>query len=103
MTMSGQETAEKTVFILVMHEKDNVGIAARELKQGDTVSLTTPSVCIEVKEDIPFGFKIALKDIQAQQIISKYGEPIGRAAKPIQQGHMVHVHNMEGCRGRGDI
>lgn len=94
---------DKIVSILVMQATDNVGIAARELKRGDTIVLTAPPVRIEVREDIPFGFKIALEDIQDQAIIRKYGEPIGRAAKLIRQGQMVHVHNMEGCRGRGDI
>jgi len=32
----------------------------------------------------------------------KYGETIGSATEYIKQGDHVHVHNVEGLRGRGD-
>jgi len=34
--------------------------------------------------------------------VLKYGEVIGRATTRIEAGELVHVQNMEGCRGRGD-
>ena len=33
----------------------------------------------------------------------KYGESIGVASSDIQEGQLVHVHNLEGARGRGDL
>ena len=32
----------------------------------------------------------------------KYGEVIGAATRDIRVGEHVHVHNVEGKRGRGD-
>ncbi|MHB9092657.1 MAG: UxaA family hydrolase, partial [Chloroflexota bacterium] len=61
---------------------------------------TTPVLALEA---IPFGFKVALVDILRGEPIFKYGEIIGRASCPIQQGALVHVHNLEGLRGRGDL
>ena len=52
---------------------------------------------------IPFGFKIALQDILQGEAIRKYGETIGRASSLIAKGTMVHIHNLEGVRGRGDL
>ena len=54
-------------------------------------------------EAIPFGFKIALEEIPPGAIILKYGETIGKAGRPIAKGALVHVHNLEGTRARGDL
>jgi altronate dehydratase small subunit len=34
--------------------------------------------------------------------VIKYGETIGLATSDISPGEHVHVHNVEGQRGRGD-
>ncbi|MDQ6598863.1 SAF domain-containing protein [Bacillus salipaludis] len=34
--------------------------------------------------------------------ILKYGEVIGLATTDIEPGEHVHIHNLEGKRGRGD-
>ena len=33
----------------------------------------------------------------------KYAHVIGKASKDISVGELVHVHNIEGNRGRGDL
>jgi altronate dehydratase small subunit len=53
-------------------------------------------------QPIPFGHKIALVDIEADQPVIKYGEVIGLATEKIARGQHVHVHNVEGLKGRGD-
>jgi altronate dehydratase small subunit len=58
---------------------------------------------VAAAEDIPFGFKIAVADIAKGAAIIKYGETIGIAARDIKKGEMVHIHNLEGARGRGDL
>jgi len=58
---------------------------------------------IEVREKIPYRFKVALKDIHIGDKIIKSGELIGKAKEEIKKGEMVHVHNIEGLRGRGDL
>ncbi len=37
------------------------------------------------------------------ETIRKYGETIGRASAPIMRGALVHIHNLEGTRARGDL
>ena len=91
--------------LLIMDIKDNIGIIKQEVSKGQTIMIQSTDLedLIEVKEDIPFGFKIAIKDILQKEIIYKFGEAIGMATVPIAKGEMVHVHNVEGLRGRGDL
>jgi len=65
-------------------------------------STGTPLV-LRAREEIPFGFKIALTDIPRSEIIRKYGATIGRASTAIAKGALVHIHNLEGTRARGDL
>ncbi|MES9994710.1 SAF domain-containing protein [Desulfovibrio aminophilus] len=91
--------------IIVMSAVDNVGNAIEDITKGDTVSYTLdgkPHTFTAV-DDIPFGFKAAVKDIASGGDILKYKEVIGKAAKAIRAGECVHIHNVEGKRGRGDI
>ena len=90
--------------VLVMSQKDNVGTAAVELDGGETFHVeVNNSREVTTVEKIPFGFKVALIDISEGGDITKYGEVIGRSTCPIKAGEMVHVHNIAGTRGRGDL
>jgi len=91
--------------LVVMSVKDNVGIIKEAMKKGREILIADGESenMINVREDIPFGFKIAIQDIKRNDIVYKYGEPIGIASMDIKKGTMVHVHNMEGFRGRGDL
>ena len=40
--------------------------------------------------------------LQLEWRIIKYGEEVGQANTDINQGDHVHVHNVDGLRGRGD-
>jgi altronate dehydratase small subunit len=35
--------------------------------------------------------------------VRKYGEMIGKASAAIAKGALVHIHNLEGTRARGDL
>jgi len=91
--------------LVVMSVKDNVGIIKEAMKKGREILIADGESenMIKVREDIPFGFKIAIQDIKRNDIVYKYGEPIGIASMDIKKGTMVHVHNMEGLRARGDL
>ena len=52
---------------------------------------------------MPYGHKIALRDIAKGVPIMKYGESIGAASHDIKKGDYVHIHNMDAMRGRGDL
>ena len=91
--------------IIIMNEKDNVGIVKEFQKKGGKIVINVGKSknVILVEEDIPFGFKIALENIMQNDKIYKYGEAIGIASIDIKKGEMVHIHNAEGLRGRGDL
>lgn len=90
---------------LIISAKDNVATALQDIEAGEQVAarLGQEVFTLEALEKIPFGFKIALTDIEKGSPIYKYGEVIGLASQPIKKGQMVHIHNLEGTRGRGDL
>ena len=91
--------------VIVINELDNVGNAVEDIAAGSMavyfVSDETRS--LRAVDEIPFGFKIALSEIPSGCDIIKYGEVIGSAGRLILPGELVHVHNVEGKRGRGDL
>jgi altronate dehydratase small subunit len=89
---------------LVLHKHDNVATAVRPLTDGDTINVEIGhgTISVVLLQSISFGHKFALKDILHGEEIIKYGETIGRATVDIRKGEHVHVHNVEGLRGRGD-
>jgi altronate dehydratase small subunit len=90
---------------LIMHPKDNVATTIEEIQPRDQVCIPQGGEVrtLTAVEAIPFGFKIALEEIPHGATIVKYGETIGKASKPIAKGSLVHVHNLEGTRARGDL
>ena len=72
---------------------------------GQDVELSNKDGSIEKIKcigNVPFGHKIAYKEIKKGEKIIKYGECIGGALCDIKKGEYVHVHNLEALRGRGD-
>jgi altronate dehydratase small subunit len=90
---------------LVISQADTVATALEDIAAGTetTVRSGDQARTIRALERIPFGFKIALTDIPQGAHVFKYGESIGVASCDIQAGQLVHVHNIEGVRGRGDL
>ena len=90
---------------IVIHEKDNVATALRDLEAGAVASVGSGERIAELRLDtaIEFGHKFAVRPIAAGEDIVKYGEIIGRATAAIAPGEHAHVHNIESLRGRGDL
>ena len=61
---------------LTIHPSDNVAVA-----------LTNDG-------SIPAGHKFALRDIEKDEKVIKYGDPIGVATEFIPKGAHVHTHNV---------
>lgn len=82
----------------VVHEPDNVATAMADIVPG-RIGLTgeTRNVGSEITalQPIPFGHKIALKDMKEGEQIIKYGVCIGIVTKTIKKGMHVHLHNMK--------
>jgi altronate dehydratase small subunit len=89
---------------IVLHPDDNVATLIDTGQTAKPVQLTGEAKNkIELRADVPFGHKCAIRAIAKGAEILKYGQVIGRATRDIREGDHVHVQNVEALRGRGDI
>lgn len=91
--------------VLVMQGIDNVATATEEISAGSAITVDVDGTVLNIKvtDRIPFGHKVAIRDIAMDEKIIKYGEVIGVATENIKAGQHTHVHNLGGVRGRGDL
>ena len=89
---------------VMLNTADHVAVALEEIPSGTAirVEIDGSSVDIRLLDTIEFGHKFAVRPIAEGSEILQYGEVIGRAGCSIPGGSHVHVHNLEGIRGRGD-
>lgn len=89
---------------ILMDARDHVATALRDLQAGDVVRYQAGGRAdsVTLMEAVSFGHKLAISDIPEGTEVRKYGEVIGRAVSFIEAGRHVHIHNIEGIRGRGD-
>jgi len=89
---------------LYLSRKDSVAVALSEIPANTSVVVKSDleELIVPILEPIRFGHKFAVKAIEQGEDIIKYGEVIGAASAFIPAGAHVHVHNLEGKRGRGD-
>jgi len=80
-----------------INASDNVVTLVDEARAGDRVRFMTAEGRQELAalDDVPFGHKVAVRQIAAGERIVKYDEAIGRASRAIRRGEHVHVHNVE--------
>ena len=98
---------EERKIALHVDELDNVAtIFAEGVVDGSEVEVRDKSgraEVVTVHGNVPYGHKIAVRDIAAGEHIMKYGQSIGAADRDIAKGEYVHIHNMKALRGRGDL
>jgi len=58
---------------------------------------------IQLRDNVPFAHKFAIRPIRKGEQVIKYGYSIGTATEDIEPGQHVHIHNTESNRGRGDL
>ena len=90
MASSDERTARA---VMRLSPPDNVAVALRPLKSGETVTLD--GVALNVSRNIAVGHKLAARAIAKGEIIVKYSCPIGTATRTIAPGEYVHTHNVE--------
>ncbi len=73
--------------LIRIHPSDDVAVAIFGLRAGAVID------GLPVRDDVPFGHKIALRDIPMGADILKYGVPIACATQDIHAGEHVHSHN----------
>jgi altronate hydrolase len=77
---------------IIVHPKDNIAVAVRDLEEGTTIQLGNRTICLV--DSISSGHKLALLDIDLDEHIIKFGSPIGSAKRFIKEGEHVHTHNV---------
>jgi hypothetical protein len=89
---------------LKIDPRDNVAVLLEKIRSGETVDVVTgvEVTHIQARQEIAFGHKIALANLDADQPIIKYGEEIGRARTAIGAGDWIHLHNLYCRRGHED-
>ena len=73
---------------------DSVAVALRPLKAGEVIPVSGADFSLEIRDAIPMGHKVALRDIESGERIVKYGFPIGESVGVIRKGEHVHTHNV---------
>jgi altronate hydrolase len=79
--------------VMRLAPQDNVAVALRPLRAGETVVLDGTALTVE--RDVAVGHKIAACDIASGSTITKYNCPIGIATAAIAAGQYVHTHNVK--------
>lgn len=81
-----------------INQSDNVAVALRDFNRGEIITIDNEE--IELVDDIARGHKFALKDLDENQPVIKYGFPIGYTKQSVKQGNHIHTHNLR--TGLGD-
>lgn len=91
-------------YVKVVEPEDNVATLLRDVEAGETVDIPVGDEVrtISVNEDVRFGHKLALEDLDKGETVYKYGLSIGYASQDIEVGDWVHAHNVDSNYGRGD-
>jgi len=77
---------------LQIHPSDNVVVAIKVLRANE--QLSADDLRVRLREEIPAGHKIAIRQINKGEKIFKYGHSIGYATQNITPGSWVHSHNL---------
>jgi altronate hydrolase len=78
--------------VLHLDPRDDVAVAMRALEPGAIIEVEGRFV--EVREPIPNGHKLALRDLEAGAKVIKFGWPIGVLRTAVRAGEHVHDHNV---------
>ncbi|MBP9905230.1 MAG: altronate dehydratase [Rhodoferax sp.] len=73
-----------------LHANDDVLIATRQLLPGESMA----SEQVAVREPVPAGHKLALRDLAQGQPVRRYNQIIGFTTTDIRAGGHVHSHNL---------
>jgi (2R)-sulfolactate sulfo-lyase subunit alpha len=88
------------IQFVVHDEGDSVGVVVVEgVEAGQEltgwVMDQDKTITFNVRDSIPIGHKLAIRDLGADESVIKYGTDIGRVVAPISRGEHVHVHNVK--------
>ena len=75
-----------------IHPTDDVAVAVQAMPAGLEVELDGERLVL--RDEVPAGHKIALRNVAPGEPVRKYGFVIGLATQPLEPGTWVHSHNL---------
>ena len=75
-----------------LHAQDSVVVALKELPQGTKINVGSTEITL--RQTIPAGHKLAIKTLEPDQSVWKFGWPIGLTNCRVEAGDHVHSHNL---------
>jgi len=79
---------------IIMHPDDNCATSLEEISKDVEIEIDG-GLKIKMIQKIPFGHKFALRNINKDELIKKYGQIIGIAIEDIKIGDWIHTHNIK--------
>lgn len=76
-----------------INPSDNVAVALKYLPEGHALHLEEKDIYL--KENIPSGHKIAVRDLRKGDIVIKYGFPIGHTTVNVKSGSLLNDKNIK--------
>lgn len=89
---------------VLIHATDDVASVLGDARKGDTLVIECyggmpPRASVTAVEPIPFGHKVAMRDMPSGTIVRKYSHPIGQLVVDTRLGQHVHTQNLRGIVG----
>ena len=81
-----------TARTLHLDPRDDVAVALEPLQHGARIAAAGGS--IEIRGEVPYGHKVALRDMAAGETVRKFGWPIGKLTANVAAGEHIHTHNL---------
>ena len=78
---------------LKINPADNVVVAITDLKAGEVIK--EGNIEIILKEDVPAGHKVTLKDFSEGENVIKYGYPIGHVRFQVEAGRWINENQIQ--------
>ena len=78
---------------LKINPADNVVVAITDLKAGEIIS--DEGADLVLKEDVPAGHKVTLKNLTEGENVIKYGYPIGHVRQDVEAGKWINENQIQ--------
>jgi hypothetical protein len=90
-----------SIRAVLINPDDDVASVLGDARKGDTLMIecyggTPPLISIIAAESIPFGHKVAIRDMPSGTVVRKYSHPIGQLLMDTRSGQHVHTQNLRG-------
>lgn len=87
---------------LAHNRGDHVAVAVAPISAGEEIVVVymddDGEVRVRAQADVPYGHKVAVAELGADEPVIEYSTQVGVARQSIQPGDYVHTHNIKTAR-----